>query len=130
METNLENPKPLSAAKSSTAVQRAPLWEIKEIFPASGMRLEKLPLRETSPEGLMTPRQLGPTSLISASLHNLWISFSISYPSPPTSLNPAETMIIPLTPLVMQSFTAWSASLGGRITMARSMGSGIAATPW
>ena len=90
------------------------------------MRAEKLAFKDTLGEGLITPRQLGPTSRTPASVHNSLIRRSISAPSPPTSLKPAETMTMPFTPLVMHSFTEPRAALGGRMIMARSMGSGMA----
>ncbi len=61
MEMNFEKPKSRSAAKSRTAVQSAPLWEMNEMFPQAGIRREKLAFRLTSGRGLITPRQLGPT---------------------------------------------------------------------
>ena len=54
------------------------------------MRAEKLAFKLTVGIGLITPRQLGPTSLTPASLHMATILFSISRPSPPTSLKPAD----------------------------------------
>jgi hypothetical protein len=120
MEMNLEKPKSRSPAKSSTAVHKAPLWEMNETLPALGMRAEKLALRRTSDSGLITPRQLGPTRRTPLSRQIAMIFFSISRPSPPTSLNPAETMTTPLTPFSMASCTDWMAILGGTMIMARS----------
>jgi len=95
---NLEKPKLRSAAKSRTAVQSAPLWEMKEMLPALGMRAEKLAFSRTAGRGLMTPRQLGPISRTPASRQTDTMRSSISRPSGPTSRKPAETMTIPLTP--------------------------------
>ena len=125
MDINFENPNSLSAAKSRTAVQSAPLWDIKETFPEAGMRVEKLALSRTAGSGLITPRQLGPTTRMSASLQMETIRFSISSPSWPTSRKPAETITIPLIPFSTASFTAFSAGFGGRIIIARSTASGI-----
>ena len=120
MEINFENPKSRSAAKSRTAVHKAPLWDIKEILPGFGMRAEKLAFSSTSGRGLMTTRQLGPTSRMPASLQIETIRFSISAPRSPTSRNPADTTTIPLTPDSAASLTASRASRGGRMSMARS----------
>ncbi len=122
---NFENPKSLSAAKSRTAAHNAPLCEIKEIFPGFGIRLEKLALRLTEERGLITPRQLGPTTRTPAFLQIDTISFSISRPSPPTSRKPAETITIPFTPFSIASLIALSATLGGRIIIARSTSPGM-----
>ena len=52
------------------------------MFPQMGIRLEKLAFRLTFGRGLMTPRQLGPTSRTPAFLQSETIRFSISRPSP------------------------------------------------
>ena len=70
------------------------------------MRAEKLAFKLTVGIGLITPRQLGPTSLTFASLHLATILFSISSPSPPTSLKPAETITNPFIPFLMPSSIA------------------------
>jgi len=126
MEMNFEKPKSRSAAKSRTAVQSAPLWEMKEMLPQAGILREKLAFRLTSGRGLITPRQFGPTRRTLASLQRETIRFSISSPSPPTSRNPAETITIPLTPFSIASCTAPPQSFGGRMMMARSTLSAIA----
>ncbi len=101
---------------------------MNDTLPGSGMREEKLAFSDTLGDGLITPRQLGPTRRTPALRHSSLICVSILAPSPPTSLNPAETMTMPLTPLVMHSWTEARAALGGRMIMARSMGSGILVT--
>ena len=106
-------------------MQRAPLWEINETFPGFGILAEKEAFKDTFSDGLITPRQLGPTTLTPALAHKALIFFSIAAPSPPTSLKPAETITIPLIPFAIQSLTACKAAFGGRIIIARSMGSGI-----
>ena len=109
-------------------MQSAPLWEMKEMLPLTGILLEKLAFMLTSETGLITPRQLGPMSRTFASLQRARIWFSISNPSPPTSRNPAETITIPPTPFSIASSTALRQARGGRMTMARSTSSVIALT--
>ena len=125
MEMNFEKPKLRSAAKSRTAVHSAPLWEMNETFPALGMRAEKLAFKRTAGSGLMTPRQFGPISRTPASRQVATRRSSIARPSGPISRNPAETMTMPLTPFATASWTDCSAAFGGRMTMPRSISSGI-----
>jgi len=94
-------------------------------LPGVGILAEKEAFKETFFDGLMTPRQFGPTTLTPALAHKALISSSIRAPSPPTSLKPAETITRPLTPFAIQSLTACKAAFGGRIIIARSMGSGM-----
>jgi len=77
IEINLENPNSRSAAKSRTAVQSAPLCEIKDILPGAGMRAEKLAFNFTAVSGLITPKQFGPTRRILAFWQMAMICFSI-----------------------------------------------------
>ena len=90
---------PLAPANSISASPRAPLWVAKATLPAVGTSGAKLTL--SPPSGLvsMTPRQLGPTSLIPASRQTASSSRSRATPSSPTSLKPAERTTRLLAPL-------------------------------
>ncbi len=74
---------------------------------------------------LMTPRQLGPTTLRSCFLPTSMTFFSNSTPSPPTSLNPAVMMITPLIPLAAASSMTLGTRGAGTMRTAMSTGSGI-----
>jgi len=80
---------PSVRAKSRTAVQSAPLWEMKEMFPGWASGRKKLAFMLTLGRGLMTPRQFGPTTRTPASRQIETILFSASNPFFPTSRNPA-----------------------------------------
>ncbi len=70
----------------------------------------------------MIPKQLGPTSLISNSLHMSTSCFSSSAPTSSVSLNPAEITTRFFVPVSPTSLTAAGTKGDGMTTTARSTG--------
>jgi hypothetical protein len=115
MLMSLPRPRWRAAARSRIAVSSAPDCEITEMPPAFGMWLAKDAFIAWSV--LITPRQLGPTSLTPRAVHRRSISRSISAPSSSTSLKPAVMTTIALAPPWMASSTAaWTIFVGTAIT--------------
>ena len=70
----------------------------------------------------ITPKQLGPTSLILYFLHSSTNSFSSLAPSSSISLNPAEITTIFLIPISPHSSTVAGIKCEGMVITARSTG--------
>ena len=62
IDTNVDRPKPSSAAWPMTAMPSAPLWERNPTRPAGGHVVANVPLRCTSGSVFTTPMQFGPIS--------------------------------------------------------------------
>ena len=112
--------------QSRTAVQRAPLWLMKPTEPGRAMVVANVALRPES--GLITPRQLGPTTRTLLACASASSCFSSSAPSGPISLNPAEITMAPRTPFWPHSRINPGMEGGGVTTTARSTCSGMSVT--
>ena len=89
----------------------APLWLMKPTLPGRAMSAAKVAFNLAA--GTMTPRQLGPTMRMPALRASSRTWRSSSTPGAPISLNPAEMMMTPLTPLTPQSLTMAGTVAGG-----------------
>ena len=78
------------------AVNKAPLWEIKAVFPLSGLSRPKFAFRSISV--FANPRQLGPRNLIPYCFAFSFNVSSIFLPSSPASFPPADITTAAFTP--------------------------------
>ncbi len=121
-EANMLKPTCVLTAQSNIAVPKAPPCEIKAISPGSGLFPKKVALIPAW--GLTNPRQLGPSIRIPCLAWNWFISSSNLSPSSPTSLNPAEIITAPSTPLWPHSSTISGTVLAWVAITAKSICSG------
>ena len=123
-DTTWLKPMPSRRLQSSTAVRSAPLWLTKPTDPRLAMSAANVAL---SPEtGLMTPRQLGPTTRMPAARAVRSTSCSSAAPAGPTSRNPALMMMTPRMPRAAHSSMSAGTDGGGVTMTARSTGSPMA----
>ena len=125
-ETNMLNPTPASITQSIIVLPRAPLWEMKAIFPGAGMVLTNVVFRPTP--GLMNPRQLGPRRRMPYFVLISSIRSSSLRPCSPVSLKPAEMTTMPCTPARPHCSTALGTIAAGVTITVRSGGVGISVT--
>ena len=121
-ETNALKPTISFRLQSSTAVHSAPLWLMKPTEPGRAMVVAKVAFRPES--GLITPRQLGPITRMSAACASSSTCRSSAAPSGPISLKPAEITMAPRTPFSPHSRMMPGMEGGGVTTTARSTCSG------
>ena len=100
----------------------APLWLMNAISPFRAIWLANDAFRPVG--GTIAPRQLGPMMRMLYLRASSRQAFSRAAPSLPTSLKPAEMMMMPRTPAFPHSVTEPKTRLAGMQMMARSTCSG------
>ncbi len=127
-DTTELNPTPSRTLQSSTAVSSAPLWLTNPTDPGTAMPAANVAFRPLAV--FMTPRQLGPTTRMSAAraIDSTWRSSSA--PAGPISRKPAEMMMAPLTPLTAHSAMIPGTEVAGVTMTASSTGSSMAERLW
>ncbi len=120
METNVDSPKPSSAACPMTAIPSAPLCERNPTRPVGGHVVANVPLSCTAGSVFTTPMQFGPISRIPDARHTSRSSRCNAAPSEPVSANPAEITTSPRTPFSPHSRATAMTCAAGTATNATS----------
>ena len=126
IETKAERPRLRSAAFSSSARPRAPLWDEKPIVPGGRARGPKVALSLALETAI--PRQFGPIRRAPWARTSATSRSSRSRPSVPVSANPAEMTQIAVTPFRRAASTDSRTCAAGTQTIARSGRSGSSST--
>ncbi len=126
-ETNDDRPTPSRPAASMIAMPSPPLCDRKPTFPGIAGCGANVALRRTSGCVLMSPRQLGPISLIPDVRQISTSSRWRSAPSSPASANPAEMTSSERTPTPAHSRATPTTPAAGTTTTPRSTVPGTSA---